>query len=615
MEILHHIEGRRSRSGSTLSTSSRTSDTAEGDIGHTDDIPILVVSGTENWEIDTSSSSDHRGSVNWEKMPEMDRSSSPSKEVLSEDKKELKVMAREGTWSNSHSQRASAYSHIIKNISCRSVTPDAEVYKNIASKLFGECSVSTHPLPEFIEGCPMPNYCLSAEGITSVKKILICIGNQFPDITYCPVLPSIVALLLHFCENEAECFEYICRIIGSNDSKTHYIDQTFLVYEASCMTFGDLVSKHCQTVHKLIVNTSPSILKVYSKWVTWMFGDLPFEYAIRVLDVFLAEGQKVLYRVGLALLKHYKRYVASREPEIIDVQQDIQNFMNSIGEHVTIDRLFEKAFRIRLFSRKEIQLLQQANINALTQKGITVRQRRQSVHIAVDIMNFTSNIVTAQEMRMVWSWIPERFALFQPAQLFSTMENGYSLQRFYSACEGHAPTVLLLKTTEGEVCGAFLSTDWQERRKMDGAGSNFFGTGECFVFSLRPEMERFVWVLVKNPQLMKSDNLMPSSGSPSPALSQASYLAIPGTESFGQSPSFLSLKNFQLSSKSASMFMSGNNDAIIIGGGGGQALYIDGDLNKGRTEHCDTFDNRPLCKENFQIQHLEVWGIQDSSLK
>lgn len=47
------------------------------------------------------------------------------------------------------------------------------------------------------------------------------------------------------------------------------------------------------------------------------------------------------------------------------------------------------------------------------------------------------------------------------------------------------------------------------------------------------------------------------------------------------------------------------------GGGGGQALYIDGDLNRGRTGHCDTFNNQPLCSENFLIAAVEAWGFQD----
>lgn len=51
--------------------------------------------------------------------------------------------------------------------------------------------------------------------------------------------------------------------------------------------------------------------------------------------------------------------------------------------------------------------------------------------------------------------------------------------------------------------------------------------------------------------------------------------------------------------------------AFPTGGGGGQALYIDGDLNRGRTGHCDTFNNQPLCSENFLISAVEAWGFQD----
>lgn len=84
--------------------------------------------------------------------------------------------------------------------------------------------------------------------------------------------------------------------------------------------------------------------------------------------------------------------------------------------------------------------------------------------------------------------------------------------------EGHEPAVLIIKTTDEEVTldnvmsiginlirsvhdnqlmctskiflisqvfGAFLSTDMIERRKHDSNGFTYFGTGECFVFTVR----------------------------------------------------------------------------------------------------------------------------------
>uniref|UniRef100_A0A8C5SKH0 TBC1 domain family member 24 n=1 Tax=Laticauda laticaudata TaxID=8630 RepID=A0A8C5SKH0_LATLA len=537
--------------------------------------------------------------VDQSKIPKLNNHQDSHEQFLGKSKKELKKLAREGCWAGSHSLRAKAYLHIIQDIPCRLMTPDAFVYQDVASKLFRNQSESFDPLPEFLSGSIMPEYCLTPEGITALKKILICISNLYPDITYCPLLPAVTALVLHYSQDEAQCFELTCRLLYSKAPHTTYIDQFFLAHKASCMTFGDLANKHCPAAHQLIASLS-DIFDVYSEWLVWLFDDLPFNYVIRIFDVYLLEGQKVLYRIALALLKQFRLFMTSRGQEVVDIKGSLQAFLWDIQEYLAADKLLEKAFGIRLFSRKEIWLLQMANRKALVDKGVTVSLsflfplHRQPFHLIVNAHNFSSTIVKAQEMRILWSWIPERFSLYPPVLLFSTSENGYSLQRFYSCCEGYEPTLLLLKNTLGEICGAFLSSDWNERKKRGGTTS-FFGTGECFIFTVHPKMERYEWVFIKKPEQAKT--------LPCPQRQQ--------TIKYHLSP-FLAVRHFKLPSKTASMFMSGNQEGIIIGGGGGQALYVDANLNHGRTEHCETFDNPPLCQQNFQVQLLEVWGFQNS---
>ncbi|CAM2101812.1 TBC1 domain family member 24-like isoform X1 [Caretta caretta] len=616
--------GERSRSYLALVSSGGGDMEATQGPADSPQVPVLIISEAETWDIDASSCVGCGEFVDWDKMPELDQQPSAHSQSLTQTSKELKKLAREGHWATNHVLRARAYQQIIQHIPCRLVTPDALVYRDVTSRLFGKQSVSSHPLPEFLGGCRMPTYCLTMEGVTAVKKILICLGNLFPDITYSPILPAVVALLLHYSEDEAQCFGNVSRLLACNDSHTSYIDQSFLAHQASCMTFGDLANKHCPAAHRLIASTSENVFEVYSEWLEWIFGDLPFDYAIRILDVYLLEGQKVLYRIALALLRQHRLSVTSGELEVTNVKGDLKAFVQNIREHMTADKLLERAFGIRLFSRKEIWLLQMANRKALAEKGITVVQRRQLFHLAIDMLNFSSAIVTAQEMRIVWSWIPERFSLFPPVLLFSTSENGYSLQRFYSCCEGYEPTVLLIKTMQGEVCGAFLSSDWNERKKSGGR-SSFFGTGECFVFSVRPEMERYEWVFIKKPELTKAVPRSPCQRLPSPAspvlstpppdghLASSNHLTVPVLQrAKGRLSPYLAIRHFLLPSKTASMFMSGTREGIVIGGGGGQALYIDADLYYGRTEHCETFDNPPLCQENFQVQLLEVWGFQNA---
>uniref|UniRef100_A0A6I8SC66 TBC1 domain family member 24 n=1 Tax=Xenopus tropicalis TaxID=8364 RepID=A0A6I8SC66_XENTR len=520
--------------------------------------------------------------VDWDKMEGGGQEQS-TKVLSCTDFQDLKQMARQGHWAKSHSLRAKVYQKLIKEIPCRTVTPDASVYRDIVGKIVGKRPASSLPLPEFVDDRQIPSYCLNSEGIGAVRKIITCISNQFPDISFCPALPSLVALLLHYSQDEAECFENVSRILACNDPNRRLVDQTFLAFESSCMTFGDLAGKYCQGPHKLMVAVSEDVLEVYSDWQRWIFGELPFAYITRVFDVFLVEGYKVLFRVALALLKFFHKVRGGQPMESNNVKRDIQMFVRDLNQCVAPEKLLEKAFAIRLFSRKEIQLLQMANEKALQQKGITVKQKRA---VITHLGTFTNTTL----------W----FKLSMPYLLLL-----FHLGRFYLHCEGHEPTLLLIKTTNQEVCGAFLSTDWSERRRS-GNKLSFFGTGECFVFRLQPEVERYEWVVIKHPELGKVNA---SSGDNDANSSQS---AKDGIDPSDRLSPFLATRHFNLPSKSASMFMAGSTDCIIIGGGDGQALYFDSDLNYGRTSHCNTFNNQPLCSETFQISIIEVWGFKDN---
>lgn len=115
-------------------------------------------------------------------------------------------------------------------------------------------------------------------------------------------------------------------------------------------------------------------------------------------------------------------------------------------------------------------------------------------------------------------------------------------------------------------------------------------------------------MVIKHPELTKPASLESATVPPSPSHSVSS-------EPADRLSPFLATRHFNLPSKTESLFMAGGSDCLIIGGGGGPALYIDGDLNRGRTGHCDTFNNQPLCSENFLIAAVEAWGFQDPDIQ
>ena len=85
-----------------------------------------------------------------------------------------------------------------------------------------------------------------------------------------------------------------------------------------------------------------------------------------------------------------------------------------------------------------------------------------------------------------------------PELIYSSNEHGISLTTFYTRSEKYEPTILLIKTTEGEVFGAYCSSTWATRNLKDDKGrrQHYFGTGETFLFTFAYDgnPKRFTWV-------------------------------------------------------------------------------------------------------------------------
>jgi hypothetical protein len=63
-------------------------------------------------------------------------------------------------------------------------------------------------------------------------------------------------------------------------------------------------------------------------------------------------------------------------------------------------------------------------------------------------------------------------------------------------------------------------------------------------------------------------------------------------------------------------FVNATREFLSVGAGGGHyGLWLDADLNNGRSQKCATFDNEPLAggeDEDFVIQFVEAFGFSMS---
>ncbi|VDK41115.1 unnamed protein product [Taenia asiatica] len=148
--------------------------------------------------------------------------------------------------------------------------------------------------------------------------------------------------------------------------------------------------------------------------------------------------------------------------------------------------------------------------------------------------------------------------------------------RTLSSMQQNQPCILLIKDTTDCLMGAYLSSHPRLSRGV------FYGTGETFVFHWTPSATS----LHEGEVLTEGSTAMaPKSGD-------------------------LCFKKYPWSKKN-SFFVSGEPEVLLIGCSNARsALRIDENLNRGRSQVCETFDNPELTPSgDFFIHTIELWSL------
>eukprot|EP00094_Tigriopus_californicus_P005581 TCALIF_05378-PA protein Name:"Similar to tbc1d24 TBC1 domain family member 24 (Xenopus laevis)" AED:0.19 eAED:0.19 QI:0/0.5/0.77/0.88/0.5/0.66/9/149/405 len=295
-----------------------------------------------------------------------------------------------------------------------------------------------------------------------------------------------------FGSKEEDTYGFLTSLCSSRHPK--YFSQTKQQHEVDWQTVKELNNKYNRPICSELISVvgEDNVDDLFKSWMFWILDYLPFPHVVRIVDCFLAEGQKLLFRCCLSIL-----------------------------------RQFGKVIRANPSKRQVIQ-----------KEGLNSTFIRFCREIPVD----------AQETAK------DNFQMFPINNLKSEF------------------------LTPGQVFGAYCSTSWAERKYKDDRGLRqaYFGTGETFLFQidLRDPSECIIY-----PWVRKN--------------TQNEDVTLTKAEKHAQE-----------------LFMSGQTDMISIGGGNGCAIFLDSSLRFGRSEHCETFNNPPLCQgKDFEVSVVEVYGL------
>ncbi|KAF8763868.1 TBC1 domain family member 2B like protein [Argiope bruennichi] len=179
----------------------------------------------------------------------------------------------------------------------------------------------------------LPNNChyenLDSDGIPKLRRVLLAYSRHDPVVGYCQGLNRLAAIALLFMDEEDAfwCLVAIIKFIMPDG----YYTRTLITSHVDQKVLKDLmVDKLPRLQSHLEQNNVDLSLFTFNWFLTIFVDNVPVDIYLRIWDVFLYEGSKVLFRYALAFFKMC-------ENEILQIKDylALNKYLRSIAEQCT----------------------------------------------------------------------------------------------------------------------------------------------------------------------------------------------------------------------------------------------------------------------------------------
>lgn len=473
---------------------------------------------------------------------------------------------------------------------------------------------------------------LTQEGITAAKRILCVLNDRNQDIDFCPMIPSIVSILLTHLD-EAETYAALYHMIYVTRRVKWFFRLNKMDHALFVESFKDLLRKRLPDVSRHMENIDFDLNAMAHVWFEHMFiSYLPFNFTIRLFDGFVNEGCKVLYRAGFAILKTLKEQI---------LQCQSPNFLSKIIFDKSLEfddeeQFFKTAYSLTL-RRKYMKQLDEKNKGNIDMSKI---DNRPTAFVKPKFCEGHSSeiIKNMSQWELLVTWLPMIQRVRKMQKIFTTSTHGYSLSSLYDKCSDSGACLIVIyaypnlseddpdnikywktqgesRLTVNDESGGSLDHHNREDAEMDVV--DFIKAKKAEGVSLRKE------ILEEEERIRKLER----SKLPIPDKKHVEKTSIFGVycgetieKTFrykGTTDTFLySLYPVEARyrwSRKNDFFVMGRQDNLVFGGGGdGPGLQFDDMLQMGSSYRSLTFENESLCGTavSFTILKLEVWSFR-----
>jgi hypothetical protein len=162
------------------------------------------------------------------------------------------------------------------------------------------------------------------------------------DTGYVQGMGFIAALLLTYMDEES-AFWMIHSLVVKYNLKGYYL-KDFPELKPSFYKLLSLMKRHLPNIYEHFRKNEVYPTMYATQWFISIYSvNFRFDTLVRIFDVFLLEGEKVLYRLALAILKINEEVIMKAKRF-----EDIMCLFKGLYEGVTADDLITKAFKFSM---------------------------------------------------------------------------------------------------------------------------------------------------------------------------------------------------------------------------------------------------------------------------
>jgi len=226
-------------------------------------------------------------------------------------------------------------------------------YRHLVEQFVGQKSTATVQIEKDLgRTLPYEPHLQTEEGLSALRRVLCAYSWFNPAVGYCQSMNFVAGILLSTLTEENTF--WVMRATIEDFLPNDYYTNSMLGVRVDELVFEELVLWKLPKIASHLEECECSAGLFALRWFLCLFiGVLPTETVLRILDLFFTEGDKIMFRIGLALLKLNEKLIL----ETVNQMELIELFSKVVPKVEDTQKLIKVAFSFDPLNRSKIRSL------------------------------------------------------------------------------------------------------------------------------------------------------------------------------------------------------------------------------------------------------------------